>query len=305
MAPYSLLATDGGRKSICHDTMRRSAAVSAETPGASTESIFIKLAELPPLSTTDSSFPNLYQRPVRICGGDTLAITRQMMQANPSTEGKVAVLNLASDRRPADDWNRKPWKTQEDALCYSSTLFATLKPSYYANNKWPNLGPGSASGIFSPAVTIFRHDQEHNFAYLASQERKVVSIISIGAPRFVKNQHPFNNPSHTRDLQEKIRLIYRLAAHKGKTFLVLGAMGCGAYNCPPTKIASEMRSILEEKEFEGWFQEIVFAIYGRGNNYNAFTEEFVTSDGRNSNGQFANQPCEQQVNFSGRRKMAT
>lgn len=38
-------------------------------------------------------------------------------------------------------------------------------------------------------------------------------------------------------------------------------MGCGAYGCPPLQVAEEMKSILLEQEFEGWFQEIIFAVY--------------------------------------------
>lgn len=64
-------------------------------------------------------------------------------------------------------------------------------------------------------------------------------------------------------LRERIRLIYRLAAKNRKTFLVLGAFGCRAYRCPPVTVAREMRAILEEEEFEGWSEEVVFAIFGK------------------------------------------
>lgn len=57
-------------------------------------------------------------------------------------------------------------------------------------------------------------------------------------------------------------------------------MGCGAYACPPRQVAQEMKSILLEKEFEGWFKEIVFAVYsndrvGQENN-KIFTEVMAT-----------------------------
>jgi hypothetical protein len=38
-------------------------------------------------------------------------------------------------------------------------------------------------------------------------------------------------------------------------------MGCGAYACPPRQVAEEMKTILLEDEFKGWFKEIVFAVY--------------------------------------------
>jgi Uncharacterized protein conserved in bacteria len=55
-------------------------------------------------------------------------------------------------------------------------------------------------------------------------------------------------------------------------------MGCGAYRCPPRVVAEEMKSILLEFEFKGWFRQVTFAIYSRQNNgpgnYNIFKEVF-------------------------------
>lgn len=69
--------------------------------------------------------------------------------------------------------------------------------------------------------------------------------------------------SELEDLRGKIRLVYRCAAHHGRTSLVLGAMGCGAgaYRCPPEVVARETRCILEEEEFASWFEDVVFAVY--------------------------------------------
>ena len=236
--------------------MNRTPAISAETPGASLDSTFIRICDLPKLSPSDASFPNLARNPVRILNGDTFAVTRELVLNNSDTTGKTAVLNLASDQRPACGWDHRPSTTQEDALCYASTLFATLKPEYYRT--WPNMGPGSAAGIFSPAVTIFR---DETFNILAPIDRKVVSVISVSAPRFRREGDAFRKATDLPDLRQKIRLIYRMAACNGKTFLVLGAMGCGAYNCPAPVVAREMKAVLEEAEFEGWFREVVFALF--------------------------------------------
>ena len=58
----------------------------------------------------------------------------------------------------------------------------------------------------------------------------------------------------------------------------LGAMGCGAYWCPPHAVAREMKAILLEPEFKGWFKKVVFAVYsspGNGEkNFNIFSEIF-------------------------------
>lgn len=272
---------DSGRKAVCLDTINRTSAISAETPGASLDSTFIKICDLPTLSPSDTSFPNLTRTPVRIINGDTFTVTRQLMQNNLDADGSIAVLNLASDQLPAGGWYYRPSMTQEEALCYASTLFATLKPEYY-NHTWTNMGPGSASGIFSPAVTIFRDKEFNN---LPPTERKVVSVISVAAPRFIREEDAFRKSTDLPDLRQKIRLIYRMAARNGKTFLVLGAMGCGAYNCPAPVVAREMKAVLEDTEFDGWFQEVVFALFvppGRPgkslDNFTAFKKVFETEE---------------------------
>jgi uncharacterized protein (TIGR02452 family) len=87
-----------------------------------------------------------------------------------------------------------------------------------------------------------------------------------------------------------------MAGHNGKQVLILGvcqspvldlrlatdlrpgAMGCGAYGCPPRQVAEEMKAILFDEEFVGWFKEVVFAVYPAGRtgktNYDVFKEVF-------------------------------
>lgn len=58
-------------------------------------------------------------------------------------------------------------------------------------------------------------------------------------------------------------------------------MGCGAYGCPPLQVAEEMKSIILEQEFEGWFQEVLFAVYSNNRiglaNNKAFTDVMAGS----------------------------
>ena len=60
--------------------------------------------------------------------------------------------------------------------------------------------------------------------------------------------------------------------------LYSGAMGCGAYGCPPRHVAEEMKAILFDEEFAGWFKEVIFAVYPAGRtgqtNYDVFKEVF-------------------------------
>ena len=71
-----------------------------------------------------------------------------------------------------------------------------------------------------------------------------------------------------------IHAIFRV--QNGTHVFALGAMGCGVYFCPPRQVAEEMRAILLEPEFKGWFRDIVFAVYvTSGNpNFEIFSEVF-------------------------------
>ena len=105
-------------------------------------------------------------------------------------------------------------------MCYSSTLYITLKEEYYP---WPNLGPGSDSGVYSPAIVIFKDDLDHSCVDLPVDQRETVAVLTIAAPRGPRLlDGKFANSSDVRDLREKIRLTYRMAGHNGKQVLILG-----------------------------------------------------------------------------------
>lgn len=116
---------------------------------------------------------------------------------------------------------------------------------------------------------------------LEDQERIVVSVVTVAAPRYpplTNDREHFANPQHLAELREKIRLVYRMAAHNGQDAVVLGAMGCGAYACPPRLVSKEMRGIFQTPEFKGWFRDVTFAVFSRTNNgpgnFAVFKEEF-------------------------------
>lgn len=111
---------------------------------------------------------------------------------------------------------------KEEALCYSSTLYSTLKPSWYP---WPNLGPGSVAGGYSPGVVIFKENLDHDCVNLPKEDWRVVSVITVAAPRAPRltvDGQSFANESDLNDLRGKIKLVYRIAAQNKKRYLVLG-----------------------------------------------------------------------------------
>jgi hypothetical protein len=75
-------------------------------------------------------------------------------------------------------------------------------------------------------------------------------------------------------------LSFFFSGRDGSTELpnTTGAMGCGAYLCPPGLVAGEMKAILLEPEFKGWFRRVAFAVYSKpdngGGNFAIFEETF-------------------------------
>ncbi|KAG5637143.1 hypothetical protein H0H81_005627 [Sphagnurus paluster] len=256
------------RQKVAQDTVARSESIIQEhaVEGATLNSSFLTLDRLPHLD--HSVCPRFPPTEVKIVNGDSFSTARDIIHTTPDARGKLAVLNLASDSYRGGGWFITLSRTQEEALCYSSTLYTTLKPEYYP---WPNVGPGSVAGIFSPGVVVFKHDLDHNCVDLQPSDRCVVSVITVAAPcrpSLSDDLSTFKDPSVLEDLRGKIKLVYRMAAHHGQHYLVLAAMGCGAYGCPPTLVAKEMKAALLEAEFHGWFREVVFAVYSKGREKN-------------------------------------
>jgi uncharacterized protein (TIGR02452 family) len=263
------------RRKACEDTIRRTPTIAAyvKGEGSSSTSTFIP-SQLAALDKSSSLYPDLTLKPIVVHNSDAFALARALAP----TRGKVGVQNLASDREPGGGWRYTLSTTQEEALCYSSTLYATLNPEWYP---FPNTGPGSCAAIVSPNVVVFKDTLERDLVDLPTEKRHVVDVITISAPCFPKitdDRQNFAQESELQDLREKIVLTLRLAATNGVTNLVLGAMGCGAYGCPPRAVAREMRNVLGKEEFSGWFETIVFAVYASGPsgklNLDSFTEVF-------------------------------
>lgn len=273
--------TPKGRQAIADDTLSRTQAVLEAMPSGSLDSTFIE-EQLPPLHKDRS--PNHPPTLIKVINSDSFAAARNIVRETPEAQDKIAVLNLASDEHRAGGWIHTLSRTQEEALCYSSTLYETLKPEYYP---WKNLGEGCVKGVYSPAVVVFKDDLDHDCVDLPREEWRTFSVITVAAPRgprLNKTRDGFAKAEDLHYMREKIRLVYRMAASNGQQYIVLGAMGCGAYGCPSGQVAREMKAILLEEEFKGWFGGVVFAVYSvPGNpNFDIFKEAL---DGVELNGE--------------------
>jgi len=141
--------------------------------------------------------------------------------------------------------------SQEEVLCRSSALYATLEgdPMYQAHRErhgsdWTDWA------ILSPKVPVFRTDSGRNLA-----EPWTLSFLTCAAP--IASE--IGQPESGNLLAERIRRVLEIARTYGYTALVLGAWGCGAFRNDPQRTAADFRRALE-REYAGAFSDVVFAI---------------------------------------------
>ncbi len=174
---------------------------------------------------------------------------------------------------------------QEEAICRRSNHILGLK-------KFENEYPLSEfGGIYSPHNSVFREDQAHDFAFMKTPEQ--VALVAIAAYDLreksaertalgiteISEESLAKNIAFCEGTAQKIRNALRIMAQKGHEFLVLGALGCGAFANPPYLIAKLFQQVLSEEEFKGRFRQVDFAIlvqYEKDKvNVDAFKKYFV------------------------------
>ncbi|KAK1467690.1 hypothetical protein CCUS01_06957 [Colletotrichum cuscutae] len=269
------------------------AAVAAETRSAlpqilphlpninASKSEDLHLDYLPPLKT--SGCPGHTPRAkIKIVNEDSLNAAIELAARRPDG-GRVAVLNMASDIHAGGGW-LKGAIAQEEAMCYRSSLYLSLHKRYYPFKR--------RGGLYTPDVVVIRGDMASGHKLLvprvAYDDLPVVSVLSIAAirrPDVVKRK--ISTPAGDEEVYEfaketdrtltmsKMRLCLRMAASRGHSLLVLGALGCGAFRNPPEEIVKCWLEVLGEAEFGGgWWREVWFAVYDRKNegNFEVFKE---------------------------------
>lgn len=263
------------RKHAAEDTVASTPAITAQyaSRGATSASTFSTLSTLPALVAHAN--PSFTSKRTRVVKGDAFAVARAMRR-DGAHESSIAVLNLASDEEPGGGWLDALTETQEEALCYSSTLYATLVASA-AHYPWPNTGAGCDAGLFSPGVVVWKDTLAAGLRPLPEEDVLVLGVITVAAPRNpalvgVGDEARFADEAVLDDLRKKLRLVYRMAASWGRTNLVLGAFGCGVYGCPQRVVAEEMRHVLLEDEFGGWFDRVWVARRASNGDFGPFGE---------------------------------
>lgn len=207
--------------------------------------------QLPPLEGSGS-----YTTRFAVEVDDTFNVLVRLAQEDLNPVG----INMANRFQPGGGVLRGA-SAQEEALCRRSNHYLGLETQLYP---LPELG-----GIYCPYVQVFRRD---DFSFMP--EPVEVSLVAVAAYDLrSKQEYPLPlgltdtsevalqaSQPYIEGTQGKIRNMLRIMALKGHTTLVLGALGCGAFQNPPAIVAQLFQEIFQESEFRGRFQQVIFAV---------------------------------------------
>lgn len=186
------------------------------------------------------------QTRVLVANETTLTTTRRLVGAGE----RVLALNFANGLHPGGGFLSGA-RAQEEVLCRSSALYATLygDPMYAAHATRPQ--PDSTDwAIFSPDVPVFRTDDG-----TALPTPWTLGVLSCAAPYASGIGQPIAGDL----LAIRIRRVLAIARAFDYSALVLGAWGCGAFGNDPVRTARDFHTALAG-EFNGAFAWVVFAI---------------------------------------------
>lgn len=183
---------------------------------------------------------------VQVSNETTFLASRRLVQSGR----KPLAMNFANGISPGGGFLHGA-RAQEETLCRSSALFATLVDDpMYEYHRARALPDSTDWAILSPDVPVFRDDDGSTL-----DQPWLLSFITCAAPYAPGVGQPLSGDL----LRKRIHRVLSIAKAYGYRALVLGAWGCGAFENDPKRTACDFEAALEN-DFRGAFSDIVFAI---------------------------------------------
>ncbi len=208
-----------------------------------------------------------------------------------------AILNLASAGRPGGGYDGG-YHAQEESLCQASNLSLSLyqfgdpkKLKCVRESGVPHKTIGypldtNFGGIYTPNVTFFRNNSSKFFTI--KDEPFKCDVVTVAALSF-NGRNDFSRaceqnyraadggftPEGKEIMLNKIRTIFRLCLKNGKSEIILGAFGCGAYRLPVDAVVELFKIVINEPEFKNKFRLILFAILESTHRPNGLNGKFA------------------------------
>ncbi|MDF9811298.1 TIGR02452 family protein [Streptomyces sp. SPB162] len=194
-----------------------------------------------------------------VSGESSLQAARRLKEAS---DEPVAVLNFSSARNPGGGYLNGA-QAQEESLCRASALYTCVvsAPDFYAAHRADRDPFYTDRVIHSPAVPVFRDDRG------ALLERPYgVGFLTSPAPNagVITRTLPERVDRIPSALLSRAERVLEVAAAEGYRRLVLGAWGCGVFQCDPAQVADAFHRLLTGAgRFAGRFDEVAFPVLDR------------------------------------------
>ncbi len=171
---------------------------------------------------------------------------------------KPLLLNMASEFKPGGGVENGV-HTQEEELFRRSNYHKFLHRRHYPTP------PIHAS--YSASVEFYRGGGDVDYAlYPTPKKMDCIAVAGLRKPTLTDDGRRIRQRSDIEILETKLRLLMYVAAKHGNDVLILSALGCGAFGCPPAHVAMLFKKVVSENS--GRFRKIIFAILG--SNYEPF-----------------------------------
>jgi uncharacterized protein (TIGR02452 family) len=164
----------------------------------------------------------------------------------------VAALNMASGVSPGGGVVRGS-NAQEESLCRESTLYPCLNTeplwvNYYKYHKSLDGAAYTDAVIYTPGIMVLR------------RPRFSVNIVSVAAPNL--KRCTIDTKTSAGIIKTRVAKVMDICASKGDTAIVLGALGCGAFENDAVLVSSELKTLLFDEAYAKLFEKVYFAVLG-------------------------------------------
>lgn len=193
---------------------------------------------------------------IKVINEDVLIVTEKIFRNDFNK--KILVLNLANDRTPGGGVERGAM-AQEEELFRRTNYFMNLQKSLYPFDL--------TNVILTERVTVVKNEKYEDLNYPFT-----VSMLASAA---ITRPHLTPDENYTKEdrkiMQYTIDNIFRVAKLFEYDILILGALGCGAFQNPPEIVANIFKETI--KTYDKCFDKIIFAVKSKNdNNYDTFNK---------------------------------
>jgi uncharacterized protein (TIGR02452 family) len=250
----------GTRDFVAQGCYKTSTGFSVQIPSAVKSTIF----QFPPrdLDSSSASGRKELSFPVEVADEDCLLVAKRLISSCEPGQTPL-VLNMACHSSPGGGFLSGAG-AQEENLCRRSNYYASL-----CNVRYPL---ARHCAVFTKQVLIFRDTEAAGYALLDQPFSVNMLAVSANHRKYAANPLQLSQAERTQ-MAQTVRALLLAAQAENQKVLVLGALGCGAFNNPPAEVAAVFHEVLAEKRFSKAFSHVVFAILDDHNTGRAHNPE--------------------------------